>query len=166
MSPKFDVDWPGIRALAVLVGVREAARRAAEPLPENERERFVDRVLQRCHREGWIREKKAAIAAARGHEQALSAKVSNGADAAANALADDNRATKIGLSRGIRKAAETVGKMEGNHVLWNSEDVRRVVSSAAQVHGWDADKGKASVEFKILNAGGNVALTVNERVNE
>lgn len=57
-----DIDWPGIRAAAVTIGVREAARRAATNLPPVEANRFVERVLKRSTREGWIKEKQAATA--------------------------------------------------------------------------------------------------------
>jgi len=48
------IDWPGIRATAVDVGVREAARQTAAHLPDDGRERFVFRVLKRPQREGWV----------------------------------------------------------------------------------------------------------------
>jgi len=39
-----DVDWPGLRAAAVAIGIRKAARQAARDLPPDERERFVQLV--------------------------------------------------------------------------------------------------------------------------
>jgi len=36
-----DVDWAGLRAAAVAVGIRKAARQAARDLPPDEQERFI-----------------------------------------------------------------------------------------------------------------------------
>src|SRR5262245_5237495 len=106
------IDWPGIRANAVLIGVREAARQAARDLPPREKERFVDRVLQRCRRQGWLREKNAIIAANAAKISAptsqalpLSANVGTGSQAAATRLADDSNETKIYLSTAAKKGA-------------------------------------------------------------
>ena len=57
------VDWSGIRAAAVVMGVRAAARKAADNLPEHQQKRFINRVMQRCHREGWITAKDEALSA-------------------------------------------------------------------------------------------------------
>ena len=48
------IDWPGIRAAAVAIGVREAARQAGSNLPPDELVRFTERVMKRSSREGWL----------------------------------------------------------------------------------------------------------------
>lgn len=81
------IDWPGIRAAAVIVGVREAARQAGADLPSLERNRFVERVLKRSAREGWIVQKAEIMSATRTNdEKAMSANVLTGAESMQNML--------------------------------------------------------------------------------
>src|SRR5215471_9347949 len=49
-----EIDWAGLRAAAVAVGIRQAARQAARDLPLDERERFVQRAMKRCSRQKWL----------------------------------------------------------------------------------------------------------------
>src|SRR5262245_6836180 len=61
-----DIDWPGLRAAAVGVGIRKAARQAARDLPPDEQERFIQRAMKRCSREKWLakaRQDKADVVA-------------------------------------------------------------------------------------------------------
>jgi hypothetical protein len=46
-----DVDWAGLRAAAVAIGIRPAARQAARDLPPDEQERFVQRAMKGCSRQ-------------------------------------------------------------------------------------------------------------------
>src|SRR5438128_7344699 len=43
-----EIDWAGLRAAAVAIGILPAARQAAQDLPLDERERFVQRAMKRC----------------------------------------------------------------------------------------------------------------------
>jgi hypothetical protein len=49
-----EIDWPGLRAAAFVIGIRPAARQAAQDLPPDEQERFVQRAMKRCSREKWL----------------------------------------------------------------------------------------------------------------
>src|SRR6266536_292779 len=49
-----EIDWAGLRAAAVAIGIRQAARQAARDLPSGEQERFVQRAMKRCSREKWL----------------------------------------------------------------------------------------------------------------
>ena len=49
-----EIDWAGLRAAAVAIGIRKAARQAARDLPPDEQERFVQRAMKRCSREKWL----------------------------------------------------------------------------------------------------------------
>src|SRR5439155_8408651 len=85
--------------------------------------------------------------------------VTKPSEALAKILLKDNRETKIGLSRYARKQAKALsekGKLKDHHAF------RNITAGASQLHGWEETKGKSNVEFKILNAGGNVSLTVND----
>ena len=98
------VDWPGIRASAVAVGVREAARRSAAHLPDDERERFVFRVLKRSQREGWVVGAKATRAAPVARQTAgpMSSNVLTGGD-----VLDDERARAPAAAYPLDRAIET-----------------------------------------------------------
>jgi hypothetical protein len=84
---------------AVAIGIRPAARQAAQDLPPDEQERFVQRAMKRCSREKWLvksqQDKANAIAKS---PTALSADVRKGSDVLNEALAEDSRATRLGLS--------------------------------------------------------------------
>src|SRR5215472_4143523 len=49
-----EIDWAGLRAAAVAIGIRAAARQAARDLPPDEQERFIQRAMKRCSREKWL----------------------------------------------------------------------------------------------------------------
>src|SRR5262245_25501007 len=102
-----DIDWAGLRAAAVAIGIRPAARQAAQDLPLHERERFVQRAMKRCSRQKWlVKSQQDKVEAALTSPSALSANVRNGADVLSEMLAEDSRETRIGLSAAARKAAE------------------------------------------------------------
>ena len=112
-----EIDWAGLRAAAVAIGIRQAARQAARSLPPDEQERFVQRAMKRCSREKWLakaqQEKADAVVTS---PTALSANVRKGSDVLSDVLAEDSRETRIGLSAAARKAAETFAKMPGSKV--------------------------------------------------
>ena len=62
-----EIDWAGLRAAAVAIGILPAARQAAQDLPFDERERFVQRAMKRCSGQKWLvksqQDKADAIAA-------------------------------------------------------------------------------------------------------
>jgi hypothetical protein len=103
-----EIDWTGLRAAAVAIGIRPAAKQAARHLSPDEQERFV------CSRKKWFakaqQDKADAVATS---ATALSANVRKGADVFSEILAEDSRETRIGLSAAARKAAETLAKMPG-----------------------------------------------------
>lgn len=75
-----EIDWPGLRAAAAVVGIRAAARQASENLQPDEQNRFVERVMKRASREGWETAKKAAIASADANVRKMSAPVRTGVE--------------------------------------------------------------------------------------
>jgi hypothetical protein len=99
----------------VAIGIRPAARQAAHDLPPDEQERFVQRAMKRCSRQKWLiksqQDKADAVVAS---PTSLSANVRKGSDVLTEVLAEDSRATRIGLSAAARKAAETLAKMLGS----------------------------------------------------
>lgn len=134
------IDWPGIRAAAVTIGVREAARQAGQHLPPGELKRFTDRVMQRCHREGWIREKKRIIQEPPPitTSKPLSAKVSNGADSLVNHLAQKKEKSRLNLAKFVVNASSVAAK--SRKPLAIAQDVRHV--SAVMQALWPEEGSK------------------------
>ena len=93
MPKPLNVDWPAVRVLAVVVGVREAARQTG--ISE-------DAVRQRSKRERWMTSPKAMA------QRALAKPVTkvspdalSPADALVNVLSERKHRTKLGLSKHI-----------------------------------------------------------------
>lgn len=133
------IDWSGIRVSALIIGVREAARRAAANLTAQEQTRFVNRVLKRSEREMWLATAQSDKAQPLTKSQAkpMSANVINGADLLATRLETDNRETKLSLSRGIRRVSEHIGKQTGSKLFKSTKAVKETVGAASQLHGWE-----------------------------
>jgi hypothetical protein len=130
-----EIDWAGLRAAAVAIGIRRAARQAANELPPDEKERFVQRAMKRCSRQKWLvksqQDKADAVATS---PRALSANVRKGSDVLSEVLAEDSRTTRIGLSAAARKAAEAFAKMPGAKVIKHAQAHRHMTASSSVLH--------------------------------
>src|SRR5262245_60763994 len=62
-------------------------------------------------------------------------------------LKHDAEATRIGLSTATRKASVSLAECEGDEVVYVSARLKDVVSSAAQLHGWN----QPAVNVNIAN---------------
>jgi hypothetical protein len=124
--PHHKIDRESVRMLAIQVGVREAARRTGL----NE-----DRVCQWSKRYKWLQQKTPE------HKRANVSTVSTPGDILLEKLADDNRATKIGLSKAARKAAERLSAYSGEKVIGKAKQLREIAGAASTVHGWESAKG-------------------------
>lgn len=124
-----------VKTLAIAIGVREAARKLG--LNENT-------VRQWSRRQGWFKQPEpkpipATIVKQQGNSVTSVTKPS---DALRSALDDDSRETRLNLSKGARSAAKLFGEAPGEFTVARSEDFRRIVSSAAQIHNWqEAERG-------------------------
>src|SRR5262249_11044867 len=110
-----DVDWSGLRAAAVAIGIRPAARQAARDLPPHEQERFVQRAMKRCSREKWLvkaQQDKADAAAT--STRTLSANVRSGADAVAHTLNERKDKSALHLSKYAVDAGKQLADSKGN----------------------------------------------------
>ena len=147
-----EIDWAGLRAAAVAIGIRPAARQAACDLPPDEQERFIQRAMKRCSRQKWLvksqQDKADAVATS---PRALSANVRNGSDVLSETLAEDSRETRIGLSVAARKAAETFAKMPGQKVIKNAQAHRHMTASARQLHSWDDNGNPVPFSLNVLS---------------
>src|SRR5262245_36934760 len=147
-----EIDWAGLRATAVAVGIRKAARQAARDLSPNEQERFIQRAMKRCSRQKWLvksqQDKADAVATS---ATALSANVRKGADVLSEVLAEDNRETRIGLSAAARKAAATFAKMPGSKVIKHAQAHRHMTASSSVLHSWDDKSNSIPFTLNVLN---------------
>ncbi len=145
------MDWPGLRAAAVAIGIRKAARQAARDLPPDEQERFIQRAMKRCSRQKWLvksqQDKADAVVMS---ASALSANVRKGADVLSEILAEDSRETRIGLSAAARKAAETFANMPGSKVIKHAQAHRHMTASADVLHGRDDAGNNPVVNIALL----------------
>jgi hypothetical protein len=155
MRHEEDIDWPGLRAAAVAIGIRPAARHAARDLPPHEQERFIQRAMKRCSREKWlVQSEQVKTDAVATSPTALSANVRKGADVLSEILAEDSRETRIGLSSAARNAAETFAKMPGSKVIKHAQAHRHITASSSQLHGWDEAEARGKqgiVNIAILD---------------
>jgi riboflavin synthase len=135
------MDWPGLRAAAVAIGIRKAARQAARDLPPDEQRAIhstCDEALLAS--EVVVKSQQDKADAVVMSASALSANVRKGADVLSETLAEDSRETRLGLSGAARKAAETFAKMPGSKVIKHAQAHRHVTASASVLHGWDAQQ--------------------------
>jgi hypothetical protein len=159
-----EIDWAGLRAAAVAVGIRRAARQAALDLPPDERERFVQRAMKRCSRQKWLvksqQDKANAVVMS---PTALSANVRNGSDVLSEILEEDSRETRLGLSAAARKAATALAKLPGSKVIKHAQAHRHMTASSSVLHGWDAKEQAGSFSLNVLSLGDlNVEIGKNE----
>lgn len=160
------IDWPGIRANAVSLGIRGAARAAAADLPPDEQVRFTERVMKRASREGWEVHREKAMASAgmsaemsavsaklSNHAKPLSANVRNGAESMANTLADDSKATRLAGSRYARRTLEHAAQLDPETALEQAQNVKAVVASASTIHSWEAKQAAPSVMVNLALMG-------------
>lgn len=149
------IDWAGIRAAAVTIGIRAAARQAAHALPPIEQQRFVKRVLKRAEREGWMKAKQAAMSlvpvSPSGPSLPLSSHVVTGSDLMAKQLADDSTATRVGFSKAARKVAQHASTLEPADLMDKdtSQAAKHWHGVAAGVHGWEQKQDQTAVMVNV-----------------
>jgi len=143
-----DVDWTGLRAAAVAVGIRKAARQAARDLPPDEQERFVQRAMKRCSREKWLvkaQQDKAAAAAA--SARTLSANVRSGADALAQTLSERRQESIVHLSKYAVDAGKQLAKSRGN--LEHARKFQAIAAGRANL--FPEDQPSTQIQVNVLS---------------
>src|SRR6516164_4013760 len=121
-----------VRMLAIALGNwREAARQCG--LSEG-------RVLNWVVRYGWKLPKRIEAP----HPRELLSPVVGvvtPAESLQERLKHDAEATRVGLSTATRKASVSLAERDGDKVVYVSARLKDVVSSAAQLHGWNQPAG-------------------------
>jgi len=143
-----DIDWSGLRAAAVAIGIRKAARQAACDLPPDEQERFVQRAMKRCSREKWLvkaqQDKADAVATS---TRTLSANVRSGADALAQTLTERRHNSALHLAKYAEQAGKNLAKSKGD--LRFTRRFQQITSGRAAL--FPEDQPKAQVNVNVLN---------------
>jgi hypothetical protein len=139
------VDKEQVRAIAVQVGVREAARQCG--LSE-------DTVKSWSKREGWLKEKEQIAVV---QEQAIQRKrINQGlhpiAPKPADVLKKYDGQTRMGIAKGLMRGAKEVGKMKGAEVVMAAQQVSSLAKAAALVHGWAVNVTN-TVRLDVLASG-------------
>jgi hypothetical protein len=151
------VSWEAVRALAMVVGVREAARRMG--LSE-------DQVRQRSSREKWLATDQAkravAIANAERTGKSLAIPVSPMSPAAliSAELASLGSKTRLSLARGIAKGSEFVETLTGHEVLDASADIKSIAQTADLVHGWKDSAPQVKIRLDVLGGSGEAMVDI------
>lgn len=153
------IQWDAVKALAMVVGVREAARRM---------EISEDMVRQRSCREGWLKspEAKAAVAAAHANRSAAHSLEARGgrhhpspAALLAAELAILGGQSRLSLARGVKKASEHIESLPGAEILENAQNVKSMAATASLVHGWDSAAPNVRLRLDLVSAPGIEAET-------
>ena len=86
-------------------------------------------------------------------------------DKVAPSLQDFGGIGRTHLRPATRKAAKVFSGMEGETVIDKSEDLRRIASTAAQIHGWDrnVNQGGPFNAVSLSMVCGPVAIDVSDR---
>lgn len=71
--------------------------------------------------------------------------VTKPADALAEILAEDERETKLGLSRIVRRSIQATDSVE----LTDAASAHAIGKLASLVHGWEKDRGKVQVQVNL-----------------
>src|SRR5215831_9018911 len=118
-----------VRMLGIALGNwREAARQCG--LSEG-------RVLNWVVRYGWKLPKRIEAP----HPREVLSPVVTPAESLQERLKHDAEATRLGLSTATRKASVSLADRDGDDVVNASARLKDVVSSAVQLHGWNAQAG-------------------------
>ncbi len=142
-TPEVKVSWDAVRALAVAVGVREAARRLG--ISEAA-------TRKRCQREGWLKDDTVRQATAQSvamRSQPVCRQVSP-AQAIAMELASQNMETRVGFSRAMAGVAKYVSNRDPEENLADAGNVKAAAQTAGLVHAWADQQPASRIRLEVL----------------
>lgn len=138
------VNWEAVRMLAVVVGVRESARR----MGLNE-----EAVKRRCTREGWLKSPEARMA----NKNAIAARSGLTAPQMSPmaVLAGEMKAlgekTRLGHARAAAAIADHVAQRDAEENLMDMQNVKAAAQHADLVHGWKESAPQVKIRLDVLN---------------
>jgi len=142
LEPK-PISWEAVRALALVVGVRESARRMG--LSE-------EQVKKRCTREGWLNSPEARIANKRAiaERSCTTSPQMSPAVLIQQEIAALGAKSRLSIARGIAKAGEHIETLPGDAILIDSANVKNIAQTADLVHGWKEQPSGSRVRLDVL----------------
>jgi hypothetical protein len=152
-----DVDWSGLRASAVIMGIKPAARAACRHLPEDEQARFVERVAKRASREGWEAHRVSTMSTLTTAPQRqggtqpkpLSTPVHDAATIQAEQNAENGARSRSAALRYSARNLEHLADLPAEEGVLLAPQAASLVKVAATAGDWDAERG-ASVSVNVL----------------
>jgi hypothetical protein len=122
--------------------------------------------MKRCSREKWlVKSQQHKADAVLTSPSALSANVRKGSDVLSEVLAEDSRATRIGLSAAARKAAEHLAASKPTKIVRKHHALRSITQSAAELHNWNQKHPDQPFSLNVLNMG-SLEVQMREREPE
>lgn len=141
------VNWEAVRALAMVVGVREAARRMG--ISEAA-------TMQRSKREGWLsspeaRQVNKLAVAQRSGLTAPRQQLSAGAVIQAEIAALGSK-TRLSFARATAKVGEHVAELPPEQILADAGNVKAIAQTADLVHGWKDAAPQVKIRLDVLGS--------------
>lgn len=141
------VNWEAVKMLALVVGVRESARRMG--ISE-------EAVKKRCTREGWLADPAAREIARRSVQERSGLTVAASPQLSPSAiihaeLAQLGSKTKLGIARGLAKASDVISEMGGVQVIDNAHEIKSVAQTADLVYGWKDAAPQVKIRLDVLS---------------
>jgi hypothetical protein len=165
-----DVDWSGLRASAVMMGIKPAARAACSHLPPDEQTRFIERVAKRASREGWEAHRVSTMSTLTTAPQRqggtqpapLSTAVHDATQIQAEANADNSRRSRAAALRYSARNLEHLAEMNPEEGVLLAPQAASITKVAATAGGW-ADQSNQTVRINVLAASGGAVQIVTDK---
>ena len=125
-APALDVDWEAVKAQAILVGPRQAARSFG--LSEGT-------VTNKCFREGWLKALTAPVAAPALPTSMQPKKVNavKPAQAALNTVLRCSGKTRLNFAKGLVKGSREIARKDGTWIVNQAHQLKALASTAKDV---------------------------------
>lgn len=164
-APSLDVDWEAVKAHAILVGVRQAARDFG--ITESS-------VKSRCGREGWLAPVETgipgvgAIAPIPASMKPIASNAAKPSKAARNSLSAIGDKSKLYLAKGVKNTAKALSQKKGDAAIECAGALKATVDAGSKLHGWDAAAQAVSLRLELIASAPNevVPLTLDAETGE
>lgn len=157
--PDDGIDWAGIETASAIIGIREAARRAAINFPPEQQPAIIERIRKRAQRQGWKVKTDAIINGLSTTIDSESGKVivkpvspivPTGKQMIDDTLATEASETRSFLSKTAHKAAKAASEQDGAQIIATSDKLLNVGKLAALTHGW-SNQASAGMQINLLS---------------
>jgi hypothetical protein len=155
--PATKYDWEAIELHYNTTGRDFAATSKAMGVPKNT-------LIVRATRKGWKTPGNAQRKIIEGREEMkelVPHLVTMDAVEAVKATIEEQRDQFIGgISSGLSRAAEEIGRMDAGTIISNSRDISNLVSSGKVIYNLGGDTSSASVSINLLNMSAEALIDV------